>query len=171
MNRRDFYRLGSLALGGAITALLAIPGVKFVLDPLNKNSKAGGMRPLTTLSQLKVGEPQAFPIVEERFDAWVKFPREPVGSVWLVRQKDDTVVAFTAECPHLGCAIGLAADKKGFFCPCHQGKFRFDGSAINEIPPRGMDTLEIALSTDDDPRVSVKFEHFRTQIKERKPLA
>ena len=174
MTRRDFYRLGTMLLGGASTLVLAVPGVKYLLTPLSQTSKAGSLRPLTNLSQLQVGVPQAFPIIEERQDAWVRYPREPVGSVWLIRPPhgaQEKGVAFTAECPHLGCAVNLSEDRKSFLCPCHTSKFKFDGAPENQVPPRGMDALDVEISNAADPVVSVKFERFQTQSKEKKPLA
>lgn len=172
ISRRDFYRFGSIALGNAIALALAVPGVRYLLDPLSRKAGAGGFRPLARLSQLEPGKPQAFPIIESRLDAWVRYPKEPVGSVWLIRQQDDPkrVVAFTSECPHLGCAVGMSADGQSFFCPCHTSSFAFDGSIKNKIPPRGMDALEVTLSDEADPQVEVKFERFQTQSTERKPL-
>jgi len=174
MNRRDFYAFGTVALGGLIGAALAVPGVAYVLDPLRRGSKQGDLQRLSKLSALKVGEPQAFAVIDERQDAWVKYPREPVGSVWLVRQPDGVkpgVVAFTSECPHLGCAVNLTPDGKSFLCPCHTSHFDLKGDRLNDIPPRGMDTLDVELSADDDPDVLVKFRRFRTQTKEKTPLA
>ena len=121
-NRREFYRLGAIALGNVFGLALAIPGIKFLLDPLGKKAGGGEFRPLTRLGQLKVGEPESFAVIAARQDAWVRFPPEPVGSVWLVRQPEgskEPVVAFTAECPHLSCPVNLAGDRKSFFCPCH----------------------------------------------------
>ena len=102
----------------------------------------------------------------------MKYPKEPVGSVWLIRQTGDKpeVLAFTAECPHLGCAVGLSADQKSFFCPCHTSSFGFDGSMQNKVPPRGMDLLEVEFTKEADPQVQVKFERFQTQSTERKHL-
>ena len=100
-------------------------------------------------------------------------PREPVGSVWLIRQPPGTtpeVIAVTAECPHLGCAIGPSADGKSFLCPCHTSNFNLKGKPKNTIPPRPMDALEVELSTDPDPEVRVKFQRFRAQEKEKTPL-
>ena len=81
------------------------------------------------------------------------------------------VVAFTAECPHLGCAVNLAEDGKTFLCPCHTSAFDFTGKALNDVPPRGMDTLDVELTPGSDPEVLVKFGRFRTQEKEKTPLA
>ena len=173
MNRRQFYRYGTIALGKVAALLIAVPGIGYLLSPLWNRTKATGFRPLTRLGELKEGVPQAFPIVEERIDAWVKYPREPVGSVWLVRQPSGSktpVVAFTSECPHLGCAVNLAEDGKSFRCPCHNSGFALNGAPNNQVPPRGMDSLEIELSSDSDPEVRVRFQRFRAQDKEKIPL-
>lgn len=172
--RRDLFRLGAVALGNVFALALAVPGVKFLLDPLGKGSAVGAFRSLTRLGQLKVGEPLAFAILARRNDGWVNYPEEPVGSVWLVRQPDgspDQVVAFSAECPHLSCPVNLAPDRKSFLCPCHGANFGFDGGKLNEVAARGMDALPVQLTPGDDPEVLVKFERFQPQSAEKKSLA
>ena len=176
MNRRDFYRYGTIALGNLVALTLAVPGVAYVLDPLFKRrSQAGDFQPLARLSELKEGVPRSVPIIEERQDAWVKYPREPIGSVWLVRQppcdNKVEVLALSAECPHLGCAVTLGADGKSFYCPCHTSSFDLCGKMTNSVPPRPMDSLKVELSKDADPVVKVKFERFRAQTEEKIPLA
>jgi menaquinol-cytochrome c reductase iron-sulfur subunit len=173
MLRRDFYRLGTVVLGSLMGVVLAVPGAAYVLDPLRRRLKASEFQDLARLSDLTPGVPQAFPILAERQDAWVKYPREPMGTVWLIRQAaeaEPSVVAFTAECPHLGCSVNLAADAKSFLCPCHTSAFTFEGKPLNAVPPRGMDALEVELSTGSDPMVRVKFQRFRTMSKEKTPL-
>ncbi len=174
MTRRDFYRFGTIALGSVVTLILAVPGVAYVLDPLRKSSKKGDFQRLARLSDLTVGEPRSFAVIDERQDAWVKYPREPIGSVWLVRQPSGSkpdVVAFTAECPHLGCAVNLTPDAKNFLCPCHTSAFDLKGKPLNAVPPRGMDKLDVKMSGEDDPAILVRFQRFRTQEKEKTPLA
>ncbi|WP_337177350.1 Rieske (2Fe-2S) protein [Paludisphaera sp.] len=177
MNRRDFHRLGTWALGGLIKLAVAVPAAAFLLNPLRKKGGAaglGGFEDLAPLSQLKVGEPRSFGVVRDQVDAWVKYPREPVGSVWLVRQPEGAeppVIAFTAECPHLGCAITSVEGNRGFFCPCHSSGFTIEGAPTNHVPPRAMDRLDVELSDDPDPVVRVKFERFRTLATEKIPLA
>ena len=174
MNRRDFYRYGTIVLGNLVALTLAVPGVAYLIDPLRRKMKQGEYQPLAKLNELPVGIPQSFAIVEERQDAWVKYPPEPIGSVWLVRQPEGSkvpVIAFSAECPHLGCAVNLSADGKNFFCPCHTSSFDFSGKVLNTVPPRPMDTLEVRVTTDAEPSVEVKFQRFRTQAEEKIPLA
>jgi Rieske Fe-S protein len=164
-------------LGGLIKLVIAVPAVAFLISPLRKKSQEAGenaFETLTSLNQLSVGVPRSFAIIRDRTDAWVKYPREPAGSVWLIRQPEGTdpqVIAFTAECPHLGCAINLAADGKSFLCPCHTSAFDFQGKPQNQVPPRPMDPLEVEVTSGTDPKVRVKFERFRTLAEERVPLA
>ena len=122
---------------------------------------------------LRGGDPRNAVGIEERRDAWVKYPREPVGSVWLIRQADGAsppVIALTSEVPHLGCAVNLNADGKSFLCPCHTSAFDLEGKPKNQVPPRAMDHLQVELTQGDDPEVRVKFQRFRTQSEEQIPL-
>ncbi len=174
MSRRDFFRYASLAIGALIASVVAIPGVAYVVSPLRRRSKEGGFDTLTLLSQLEEGVPRAFAIIEKRTDAWVNYPREPVGSVWLIRQPKGSkpeVLAFSTECPHLGCAVSLSGDRKSFLCPCHTSAFDLDGKPRNQVPPRPMDMLEVEIAGAGDPEVRVKFQRFRAQIEEKIPLA
>lgn len=177
MNRRGLFRLGSWTLAGAIKLAVLVPGVAYLLTPLLRaKGSAGTFTPLARFSDLKEGVPQSFPVVQARKDAWVVYPPEPVGTVWLVRQpagSKEPVLALSAECPHLACAINLSPDRTEFFCPCHTSSFRFNGERVNQVSPRGMDPLEVEPFDVDDPNamVRVKFERFRTMISERIPLA
>ena len=176
MTRRDFHRYGSIVLGSLIKLVIAVPAIAFLVSPLRKKGQdagEGAFAALTSLNQLKVGVPRSFAIIQDQTDAWIKYPSEPVGSVWLIRQPAGTkpeVIAFTAECPHLGCAVNLTADGKGFICPCHTSAFDFEGRPQNSVPPRPMDTLEVEVTGGDDPEVRVKFQRFRTQSEEKIPL-
>jgi Rieske Fe-S protein len=177
MTRRDFYRYGSFVLGSLVKLALAVPAVAFLASPLRKRNGAGGedaFETLTSLSQLTVGVPRSFAIIRDRTDGWVKYPSEPAGSVWLIRQPAGTnpeVVAFTAECTHLGCAVNLAEGGKSFLCPCHTSSFDLEGHPQNHVPPRPMDRLDVELTADADPKIRVKFQRFRPLAEERIPLA
>jgi menaquinol-cytochrome c reductase iron-sulfur subunit len=157
-----------------IGLVVAAPGAGYLLWPLWKKRQGGDFEALTHLSQLRVGVPQSFAIIEGRRDAWVHYPREPVGSVWLIRQPEGStpaVLAFTSECPHLGCAVNLGGDGKSFLCPCHTSAFGLDGTPRNQVPPRPMDSLEVQLGKEADPEVRVKFDRFRAQAAEKISLA
>lgn len=171
VRRRQILGLATAALGGLIAAALGLPGLAYVLSPLRRKGPVGAYHTLTQLEQLEIGVPRSFAIIEERQDSWVRYPREPVGSVWLIRQPDGSnppVVALQSECPHLGCAINLKPDRTGFLCPCHTSAFTMEGTPTNQVPPRAMDRLEVEVAAGE---VRVKFQRFRTASVEKIPLA
>jgi nitrite reductase/ring-hydroxylating ferredoxin subunit len=47
------------------------------------------------------------------------------------RDYNNTLKAFSAVCPHLGCVVQWNADEKSFDCPCHGSRFANDGTVIN----------------------------------------
>jgi menaquinol-cytochrome c reductase iron-sulfur subunit len=177
MTRREFCRCGSIVLTGMVKLFIAVPAIAFLVSPLRRRKSdpsTDSFETLTSLSQLSVGVPRSFAVIKDRIDAWVKYPSEPVGSVWLVRQPRGAtpeVVALSAECPHLGCAINLTPGGKSFQCPCHTSAFDLEGQPQNRVPPRPMDRLDVELTAEPDPKVKVKFQRFRTLAQEKIPLA
>jgi menaquinol-cytochrome c reductase iron-sulfur subunit len=173
MTRRDVFRFATMAVGTLMGLLVAVPGVAYVLSPLRKREADHSFETLTRLNDLEVGAPRSFAVINDRVDAWTRYPREPVGSIWLIRQpagSQPPVIALSAECPHLGCAVNLTADHVGFLCPCHTSAFDLAGTQKNDIPPRPMDHLEVRLGDGDNPEVRVKYQRFRTQCEEKIPL-
>lgn len=47
------------------------------------------------------------------------------------RDYDNTLTAFSAVCPHLGCIVNWNNDEKSFDCPCHGSRFSCEGTVIN----------------------------------------
>lgn len=72
------------------------------------------------------------------------------GNQILVKRDAQGLRAFNATCPHLGCRVHWEADKKRFFCPCHNGAFNADGVAT-EGPPAaaGQNLAAVPLEVDE----------------------
>lgn len=49
----------------------------------------------------------------------------------LYRDLNNTLHAYSAVCPHLGCIVKWNKDEKSFDCPCHGSRFSTDGTVIN----------------------------------------
>jgi menaquinol-cytochrome c reductase iron-sulfur subunit len=164
-SRRDFFTwilgVGSAAIG----ALLAVPGASYVLDPVLRTSgKKGRWIRVAELASLSKDQPVSTAVVGEQVDAWTKSSDVRLGTVWLRVVDNDKVVAYNAECPHLGCKVGYSAEKSCFGCPCHDSSFGLDGKVMGGPAPRGMDELETRV---EDGHVEVRFVRFRAQVKER----
>lgn len=152
---------GSLAYAGALGAI----GAAFV------TSEGGGGRTerwirVGRVTDLPEGEPRRVPIVGDARDAFTVSRAEMLGSVWLVREGNN-VRALSATCPHLGCAIDLAPDKKAFSCPCHSSRFALAGEPIEGPSPRSMDSLETRTA---DGFVEVSFRKYRQGVSKKEEV-
>jgi menaquinol-cytochrome c reductase iron-sulfur subunit len=143
------------------------------LDPLHRRSAGpGGFVRVTQLDVLPAdGIPRKYPILADKVDAWNKYPNTPVGAVYLRRTGEKTVQALNVVCPHTGCFVDYRAERKGYFCPCHNSSFGADGQ-INDPAspaPRDLDTLEVELRNGNE--VWVRFQNFQAGHKEKIPVA
>ncbi|RKS25618.1 glycine/D-amino acid oxidase-like deaminating enzyme [Flavobacterium endophyticum] len=63
------------------------------------------------------------------------------------RDHDNSLKAFSAVCPHLGCIVQWNNDEKTFDCPCHGSRFTCDGVVVNG--PSQTDLRKIRLSSEN----------------------
>jgi len=189
MNRRTVLLWISRAIALAGAAVVAIPGLGYVMTPLVRRRKREAVvRRVARLADLSSGVPAQFAVTGRRRDAWMEFPEETIGRVWLVRRTDDStpaeqtqVQAFTAVCPHLGCVIQFDASGNDFVCPCHQAAFDMAGKARSDQElgrvnpaPRGMDALDCRLVQSDSTSewwVEVRYEEFEYGLTNKVPKA
>jgi menaquinol-cytochrome c reductase iron-sulfur subunit len=171
--RRDFLKKASaVAIGGVITIAPIAAGARVLLDPVRRSGGGAQKIKVTSLDSLpKDGIPRKFPILASRTDAWNRFPDAPVGAVYLRRTDDNTIEALNVVCPHAGCFVDFRAEKKGFFCPCHNSLFEMTGKIADpkSPSPRGLDTLAVEIRNGSE--VWVEFQNFRTGTAEKIPAA
>jgi len=154
-----------------------------VFHPLRrKRATAGGEEPETEgfvricpLEALPAdGVPHPFSVTAEIEDAWTRTTGQRVGSVFLTRVDADgkpQVTAFTATCPHLGCAVEFNAAAARFECPCHESGFAKDGEKLFGPSLRGLDRLAVKIVEKDGANgVWVAFQQFRAGVAERIPV-
>jgi len=53
----------------------------------------------------------------------------------LLREDDHTLKAFSLVCTHLACIVTWNAEKREFYCPCHDGFFDAEGRVLSGPPP------------------------------------
>ncbi|REJ94574.1 MAG: Rieske (2Fe-2S) protein [Planctomycetota bacterium] len=152
--RRSFVARGlAFVIGGIITLCPIAVSVIYFLDPIQRKKKAVGMtgdavdpegfvRVAPKEALADDGTPRSFKVIADLQDYWNKFPNAEIGSVYMRLDGNGEVQCFNARCPHLGCTVKYNSNDANYACPCHDSAFSLDGERTNEIPPRGMDSLE-----------------------------
>ena len=166
IERREFLKSAACTvLGGCCFAAPIVAGVVVVTAPLRQKGPPVEVK-LATLDALPVGgAPKLFQIITDRRDAWTQFPKQAIGSVFLLRTSEAEVVAFHSACPHLGCAVEFREEISGFYCPCHDSSFAKSGDVVGKSPSlRGLDTLKVEVRGRE---VWVKFINFKAGIREK----
>ncbi len=136
-SRRAFLFKLSLALNGAVGAVVAVPILGYILGPaLKKNSSYN--------SWVSLGSIADFPEGETRM---VDF-RNPVTMVadgmtgnsacWVRHVEGKKFQVFAINCAHLGCPVRWFPQSRLFLCPCHGGAYYEDGSRASGPPERGL---------------------------------
>jgi menaquinol-cytochrome c reductase iron-sulfur subunit len=169
--RRDFLtKTAAVAIGVVATLVPVGAGLVTIFDPLRRRSASSGPVLVTTLNALpNDGKPRRFQVIADREDAWNKFPQVPVGAVYLRRVEETKVEALNVTCPHAGCPVEFK--DVSFLCPCHDSKFKLDGTLAdpNSPSPRGLDTLAVEIRNGTE--VWVTFQNFEAGKAKKIPLA
>lgn len=135
---------GAIVCGGLAGAFPVMAGLPVVLSPLAKAGDGDGPKFLrvATLDALPAdGTPVNVPVIADKIDAWTREADQPIGAVFL-RRVGNEVECYNAICPHAGCMVGYAAERKCFQCPCHTSQFELTGARVMPSPsPRDMDKL------------------------------
>jgi menaquinol-cytochrome c reductase iron-sulfur subunit len=180
-SRRGFFsEVLAFFIGGAILTVPLVGGLALFLDPLLRRKRAsssgqdarrdadGYLRVASLASLPDNGKPQIFTVYDDVVDAWNKFADQPIGRVFLRKLSDGNVTAFNVRCPHLGCAVDYRSSHNDYFCPCHMSAFNLDGQKENEIPPRGMDSLDVKIKNKTE--VWVRYQFFKAGTPEKIPV-
>jgi menaquinol-cytochrome c reductase iron-sulfur subunit len=171
--RRGFlFQAVTFAISGVLALAPVAAGLAFFADPLlkrratMKGASTDGFLPVVKEADLPAdGTPERFSLIADKIDAWNLFRRQTVGTVYL-RKIAGQVIAFNDVCPHLGCKVDYKPATKDFFCPCHASRFNLEGVKQNDIPPRGLDDLQVRV---EEGMVWVKYENFQRGVAAKNP--
>jgi len=142
LNRRSFYLSFIYGIWALIGLVLAIPAAIYLLLP-PRPKKASKWTEAGKVSQLAVKSPEEFVFRRNRVDGW-KVTSEKT-TAWVVKMPDNQVVAYSPQCPHLGCAYHWNAKNGEFLCPCHTSTFSIDGTVLSGPAPRPLDRFEVKI--------------------------
>jgi len=179
--RRSFLtRLSAISLGTLVAVFPFAAGWGVVTSPMRRqqgdshDGAGDGFVRICPLDSIPAdGIPHAFVVTADVADAWTRTVNQRVGEVFLMRtEAAGKPTAFTATCPHLGCAVEFAGAENRYECPCHESGFAKDGKKLFGPSLRGLDSLDVQLKDNGGaPEVWVRYERFRAGIAEKEPVA
>jgi menaquinol-cytochrome c reductase iron-sulfur subunit len=151
-DRRRFLKAATRVIGGGVGLVIAAPVLRLVVDPAGQTTVTAPTEPidLGAADRFVVGaDPQRVDVIAPVVkDAWTAAKNVVLGAAWVRRMAPDKIVAFSAVCPHLGCAIGWDAANKTYLCPCHDSRFAVEGDKLSGPSERGLDVLPVAVTKD-----------------------
>jgi menaquinol-cytochrome c reductase iron-sulfur subunit len=166
--RREFLQKTACGLGACFGATLLAPLAAPALSPLLRDPVQLDGRRIDCGAAADFGPtPRKVPVVTERSDAWTRSDREVIGAIYIRRQEDGQLQAFSAICPHASCAVSFAEEQSKFVCPCHNTWFSAAGETLSGPSPRGLDSLPLEV---ENGRVFVSYKAFRPGIATKEDL-
>jgi menaquinol-cytochrome c reductase iron-sulfur subunit len=146
INRRDFLGIATWAIGGVISAAMAIPAIGYILGPALKNTTTQNWFRLGAIQKVELGTPTLFKVKIERQAGWILDEREL--SAYVLTDNGRDFIAMSNICTHLACRVRWISDREQFFCPCHNAVFDKEGNVVSGPPPRPLDRYEIKVEDD-----------------------
>jgi len=143
MSRRKFLS-GIIGLvAGAVTFLVGLPAISYLVSPGVKRQKQEQWLTLGPVAGLTPDQPSAFPFSRKVKDGWVESTQ--TGVAYAVTHDGQNVKVFSNVCTHLACRVTWNEERGGFLCPCHDGLFSIDGKVLAGPPPRPLDQFQTKI--------------------------
>jgi menaquinol-cytochrome c reductase iron-sulfur subunit len=169
-DRRKFLKVTTCAIGGGVGLMIAAPALTLLVDPATKTTVTTPTTPLDLglAEQFRVGaEPRKVDVVAPIVrDGWMAAHNVVLGAAWIQRTSADKILALSAVCPHLGCAVGWDAGAGNFLCPCHDSRFNLAGDKLSGPSERGLDELPLQVV---DGRLQLTWVRYKTGLSVREP--
>jgi menaquinol-cytochrome c reductase iron-sulfur subunit len=167
--RRSFFGVLVGSISAVVGALMAVPLVRFALDPVLRSGGGvdwfalGGPEELAAAA---AKEPVRAEVSFRRVDGWRATTVKQ--TVWVTLGAKGGLVVLSGTCPHLGCVAIWHGDRDRFVCPCHNGNFDRRGERVSGPPPRGLDPLPVKV---EGGKLWVKYQYFRGLVPDREVVA
>jgi menaquinol-cytochrome c reductase iron-sulfur subunit len=143
IGRRKFLTGVIGVVAGAVSFVLSVPAVSYLVSPGLNNHAAGEWFPLGPLSDVVPGTPKGYPYARNVKDGWTETTQ--TGVAYAVTHDGVNVKVYSNICTHLKCRVSWIEDRQIFLSPCHNGIFSIDGDVISGPPPRPLDQFEVKI--------------------------
>jgi menaquinol-cytochrome c reductase iron-sulfur subunit len=141
--RRTMLERLCVGLGALCGAMLALPGVGFVLAPLFRKTP-DAWRGVGKVDEFKIGETVTVKFLDPSPLPWAGVTARTAA--WLRRVSTNEFIAFAVNCSHLGCPVRWMQDANLFMCPCHGGVYYSDGQVAAGPPPRPLTRYPVRIT-------------------------
>jgi quinol---cytochrome c reductase iron-sulfur subunit, bacillus type len=140
--RRSFYIGAIYGLWAVISAALGLPALVYLFFPPKARRESEWVE-AGDISKLAPNSPVELTFRHNRVDGWKVMSEK--STAWVVKQADNSIVAFGPQCTHLGCAYHWEDGKNEFLCPCHSSLFALDGKVVSGPAPRPLDRYDVKI--------------------------
>lgn len=151
ITRREFSSIAIWAIGGLITVGIGLPAIAYIVGPALERSATDDWIHVGAASKVELGAPTLFKVKIQRKSGWIVNDEEL--SIYVRTDDGRTFTAMSNVCTHLGCRVRWAADRKQFFCPCHNGVFDQEGNVLSGPPPKPLNRYEVKV---EDGQLSIR---------------
>jgi cytochrome b6-f complex iron-sulfur subunit/menaquinol-cytochrome c reductase iron-sulfur subunit len=160
IQRRSFLGVISGVIAGGIAAVLSVTIGRYTITPALADSSEEEWTDIGSLAEIPESQPVRRNVIVSQNAGWGRFSVERL--VWVIR-RGNSLVVFSAVCPHLGCTVNARAE--GFVCACHSSKWDATGQKLSGPTPRNLDVLEHRI---EDDLLKIRYRNFRqgTSVKE-----
>jgi menaquinol-cytochrome c reductase iron-sulfur subunit len=136
--RRSFFVWMIRIIPTVMGLSLLIPLFGYVSAPAFRR-RTDVWTPIGKVADLPSGEPQELEYTSTIKDGWRTTSAKK--GVWVVKQANGGITAFSPLCPHLGCGYRWNVPAKQFQCPCHGSLYDVTGKVLAGPAPRPLDIL------------------------------
>jgi len=135
LDRRGFLKVAAGIIGAGYAAAIGYPIFRYLASPVEQAAQAAAVK------EVVIPDIQSIPKNSAKM---FKFGTK---TSMLIHHEDDTWVAMTAVCTHLGCTPTYEADKKRIFCPCHNGVYDpKTGGNVSGPPPKPLTLYKVEIT-------------------------
>jgi menaquinol-cytochrome c reductase iron-sulfur subunit len=142
ISRRRFVEKLSVGLIGLCSAIVGVPVIGFLFAPFFRKSPEEWVT-LGKPNDFEIGKTVAVTVMDPSPLPWAGVTAK--NAVWLRRVSEDSFIAFSANCTHLGCPVRWLEGAKLFMCPCHGGVYYDDGTVAAGPPPRPLFQYDVRI--------------------------
>ncbi len=142
ISRRRFFEKLSIALAGFCAAVVGMPLVGFIIAPFFRKPPEEWVT-LGKVNDFQIGKTVNVTVIDPSSLPWAGVTAK--SAVWLRRASENSFIAFSANCTHLGCPVRWMEDADLFMCPCHGGVYYNDGQVAAGPPPRPLFRYDVLV--------------------------